>query len=80
MSLEYGTVAWFDFKRGFGFIRCDSRPESDAFVHHSNIAVGKPGYRTLDRDTRVEFEPVVRNGKLTALNVRPVSPESGAAQ
>ena len=77
MAVELGTVAWFDSRRGFGFIRVDGR-EDDAFAHHRNIAFGKPGYRKLDRDARVEFEIEERNGKLVALNIRP-APEQELA-
>jgi CspA family cold shock protein len=78
MASERGVVAWFNFKKGFGFIRRGGGND-DVFVHHSSIAVGKPGYRTLVQDAEVEFEVAERNGKFIALNVRPVALENGSA-
>jgi len=78
MTNQRGVVAWFNFKKGFGFIRRADGGGDDVFVHHSSIAVGKPGYRTLEQDTEVEFEVADRNGKLIAVNVRPL--EVKAAQ
>ena len=76
-AVEFGTVAWFDSRRGFGFIRVDGR-DTDVFAHHRNIAFGKPGYRNLERDARVQFEVVERQGKLIALNILPtVASENG---
>jgi CspA family cold shock protein len=47
-----GTVAWFDGKKGFGFLRReDGQP--DVFVHFS--AVRGQGYRKLLENARVEF-------------------------
>jgi CspA family cold shock protein len=76
MASERGIVAWFNFKKGFGFIR--RAIGDDVFVHHSAIAVGKPGYRTLEQDAEVEFETVERNGKTIASKVRPLTLEDGA--
>jgi CspA family cold shock protein len=68
MVVEHGTVAWFNFAKGFGFIRRDGG--GDVFAHQSNIAFGKPGHRTLERDARVQFEVGEHGGKPTALNIQ----------
>jgi CspA family cold shock protein len=70
-----GTVAWFNFNKGFGFIFAG---EKDYFVHHSGIAVGQPGRRTLEKQQAVEFEVTQRNGRDTAINVRPLSNDTQA--
>lgn len=50
-NVEQGTVKWFDSKKGYGFIQCDSG--KDIFVHYKAIQV--EGYRTLSEGQRVEF-------------------------
>lgn len=47
-----GTVKWFNDKKGFGFITCESG--NDVFVHHSEIKGN--GYKSLDEGQAVEFE------------------------
>lgn len=48
-----GKVAWFDAKKGFGFIVPDAGGP-DIFVHYSGIEGS--GYRQLGENQRVEFE------------------------
>lgn len=50
-NLEQGTVKWFDSKKGYGFIQCDSG--KDIFVHYK--AIKSDGYRNLEQGQRVEF-------------------------
>jgi len=47
-----GTVKWFNDKKGYGFITCESG--NDVFVHHSEIKGN--GYKSLDEGQAVEFE------------------------
>ena len=47
-----GVTAWFDPKRGFGFITKDDG-SGDIFVHFSNIEV--EGFRTLKQGQVVSF-------------------------
>lgn len=44
-----GRVKWFNNKSGYGFITVTNgeHKESDIFVHHSNIVVGKTQYKYL---------------------------------
>jgi len=41
--MEYGTVKWFNARRGYGFLTGEDG--NDYFVHHSNIVMD--GFRTL---------------------------------
>jgi CspA family cold shock protein len=67
ISVEKGTVKWFNDGKGFGFITRESGP--DVFVHHT--AIQTEGFRTLAEGQRVEFD-VVRGPKGDqAANVRP---------
>lgn len=59
-----GTVEWFDFARGFGFIMGDDGP--DYFVHLSNL---RDRYRPLLEGVSVEFTPSMGQKGLVALDV-----------
>ena len=48
---EQGTVKWFNEKKGYGFIQCDTG--KDIFVHYK--AIQSDGYRSLSEGQRVEF-------------------------
>lgn len=50
-----GTVAWFDPKRGFGFIEWekDGVKQKDLFVHFSDISC--EGFKTLYKAQKVSF-------------------------
>ncbi|GGE65274.1 MAG TPA: cold-shock protein [Paenalcaligenes hominis] len=54
MQTEYGTVKWFNNEKGFGFISPENGGK-DLFVHHSDI-LGS-GYKSLEENQRVSFEP-----------------------
>jgi cold shock protein len=52
VSMEKGTVKWFNGSKGFGFI---TREEGeDVFVHFKSI-IGD-GYKSLDEGDQVQFE------------------------
>jgi CspA family cold shock protein len=63
----FGTVKWFDSKKGFGFIACEAK-HPDVFVHHTAIE-GK-GYRVLNEMDHVEFEVEAGDRGPKAANVR----------
>jgi CspA family cold shock protein len=50
---SYGSVKWFDGKKGYGFIEKEDG-SGDVFVHYTDI-VGD-GYRSLREGDRVKFE------------------------
>jgi CspA family cold shock protein len=65
ISMQTGTVKWFNAQKGFGFIQ----PESggpDVFVHIS--AVERAGLNGLNEGQKLSFEVVTdrRNGKSSA--------------
>ena len=69
--MKKGTVKWFNAEKGYGFLSNDEGGE-DVFVHFS--AIQTDGYRTLEEGQKVEFEEEMdeRNGKLRAVNVKPL--------
>ena len=52
--MNNGTVKWFNNEKGFGFISPENGGK-DLFVHHSDI-LGS-GYKSLEENQRVSFEP-----------------------
>jgi len=53
-EVKYGTVVWFNNKRGIGFIKPDDS-EKDFFVHYSNIIADPGKYKSLTAGQRVSF-------------------------
>ncbi len=53
MSIETGTVKWFNQDKGFGFIAPDNGGK-DLFAHFKEIQ--GTGFKTLAENQRVEFE------------------------
>lgn len=63
-----GTVKWFNFTKGFGFIQ-PSEGGKDVFVHIS--AVERAGISALDEGQKVEYELATgRDGRASADNLR----------
>lgn len=60
-----GTVAWFDSKRGMGFISRDGGP--DVFVHHTKISAD--GRKELRVGDSVEFTIGEANNRVQAFGV-----------
>ena len=48
-----GTVTWFSYAKGYGFIKPDGGGE-DVFVHHN--AILGTGYRYLTEGAKVEYD------------------------
>jgi CspA family cold shock protein len=69
MSVQTGTVKWFNDAKGFGFIAPDGGGE-DLFAHFRDIQGN--GFKTLVENQRVEFE--VKQGQKgpQAANIRPL--------
>lgn len=64
MSLQTGTVKWFNATKGYGFIQPD-QGGPDVFVHIS--AVENAGMDALREGQRIQFEVVRgKNGKSSA--------------
>ncbi|SEI94835.1 cold-shock protein [Demequina mangrovi] len=64
-----GTVKWFNAEKGFGFIAPDDG-SADVFAHFS--AINTSGYRTLEENQRVEFDPEQGQKGMQAANIRPL--------
>jgi len=64
-----GTVKWFNFQKGYGFITPDDGGK-DAFVHVG--AVGRSGLNDLHEGQKVGFELVLdqQTGKMSADNLK----------
>ena len=66
-----GTVKFFNYDRGYGFISNDAGG-ADAFVHVSAVeAAGLPG---LNKDERVSYDVETgADGKSSAINLQAVA-------
>jgi cold shock CspA family protein len=67
-----GTIKYLHTDRGFGFVTPDDDrdPRSRHFFHCSSLVDFTFDEKLLGQ--RVEFDSQLRNGKLAAVNVRPV--------
>jgi CspA family cold shock protein len=72
----FGTVLWFEPRRGFGFIKPDTM-DKDLYVHHMQIQMD--GYRKLEENQRVEFSIGSYNGKPQAEDVVPLTAEGSVS-
>ncbi|HEX4911116.1 MAG TPA: cold-shock protein [Permianibacter sp.] len=70
MSIQTGTVKWFNEAKGFGFIT-PSDGSADLFAHFSEIQSG--GFKTLNENDKVEF--ITKQGQkgLQAASIRVVN-------
>ena len=69
--MTIGTVKWFNFEKGFGFIAPDDGGK-DAFVHIS--AVERSGIGDLREGQKVSYELLTdrKSGKMSADNLKVV--------
>lgn len=66
--MNTGTVKFFNYDRGYGFISNDSGG-ADAFVHVT--AVEAAGMTSLNKDERVSYElQTGADGKTSAINLQ----------
>ena len=71
MSIETGTVKWFNDDKGYGFITPDGGGK-DLFAHFRDIQ-GGDGYKTLAENARVQFEVIQGAKGPQASNIRTVA-------
>ena len=50
--MNTGTVKWFNFEKGYGFISVEGA--ADVFVHYSSIQAD--GFKTLEEGQKVTFD------------------------
>lgn len=70
MTIQTGTVKWFNDSKGFGFI-APSDGSKDLFAHQSEIR-NNGGFRTLAEGAQVEFEVKTGPKGLQAANIRTI--------
>lgn len=75
--MKKGTVLWFDWNRGFGFIQDDEDDEKSYFVHYTSIVSdkikksGKPQFKKLLEGEKVTFNVgTAPNGRECATDVK----------
>lgn len=69
--MAIGTVKFFNYDRGYGFISNDSGG-ADAFVHVT--AVEAAGLSGLNKDERIQYDlETGKDGKISAVNLQPAS-------
>ena len=67
-NIKKGTVKWFDYKKGFGFIASNDG-DKDLFVHMNEIRMD--GFKTLKEGQEVDFEEGSSDKGPCATNVVP---------
>ncbi len=65
--METGKVKWFNYKKGYGFIK-PNQGEKDIFVHITALQAAK--LRSLDEDETVLYDLKEENGKICATNLK----------
>jgi CspA family cold shock protein len=69
MSIQTGTVKWFNDSKGFGFITPDNGGD-DLFAHFKDIQAD--GFKSLSENQRVSFERSTGPKGEKAGNIRPI--------
>jgi cold shock protein len=65
--MQTGTIKWFNFTKGYGFIE-PSDKSRDVFLHIS--AVEQAGIRSLDEGQKISFTTETHNGKVSAIDIK----------
>jgi CspA family cold shock protein len=65
--LAIGTVKWFNFKKGYGFIQPEDNSQ-DVFVHIS--ALEQSGITTLPEGQKITYELANNRGKTSAVTLK----------
>ena len=65
---QTGTVKWFNYEKGFGFITPESGP--DLFVHFR--AIEGNGFKSLEEGAKVSYEATQGQKGMQANNVSKV--------
>ena len=70
---QTGTVAWFNSRKGFGFITPDEPMEDkDIFVHWSGLDM--EGYKQLNDGDKVEYALKDSDKGVIAVEVKVIAP------
>ena len=72
-----GRVKWFNNRAGYGFVTDSSEGNTDYFVHHSAIKVGKEQYKYLVQGEYVNFSLVKSESESYEFQVGEVSGVNG---
>lgn len=62
-----GIVKWFNFQKGYGFVKPDNA-NNDIFIHISELQ--KSGIRSLNENDRISFEIAENKGRTNAINIQ----------
>ncbi|MBL0339162.1 MAG: cold-shock protein [Rhodospirillaceae bacterium] len=65
--MAIGTVKWFNFKKGYGFIQPEDNSQ-DVFVHIS--ALEQSGISTLPEGQKITYELANNRGKTSAVTLK----------
>lgn len=69
MTMQTGTVKWFNDAKGFGFITPDSGG-GDLFAHFGDIQID--GFKSLKENQRVSFEKGTGPKGEKAIMIKPI--------
>ncbi len=64
--METGKVKWFNYKKGYGFIKPD-QGDRDIFVHITALHASK--LRGLEDEQPISYDLKEENGKICATNL-----------
>ena len=65
--MKTGTIKWFNFKKGYGFIEPENG-DKDIFVHITKLE--EKGIKRLTDGQRVAYEPYDDRGRIAAGDIQ----------